>query len=36
MPLRRTLELTESQRQDLQDYRDHDPRPYVRSAVPPY
>src|SRR5215207_7822248 len=31
MPLRRTLELTDSQRQDLQHYRDHDPRPYVRE-----
>lgn len=31
MPLRRTLELTASQRQDLQHYRDHDPRPYVRE-----
>jgi transposase len=25
------LELTASQRQDLQQYRDHDPRPYVRE-----
>ena len=31
MPIRRTLELTTSQRQDLQHYRDHDPRPYVRE-----
>ncbi len=31
MALRRTLELTNSQRQDLQHYRDHDPRPYVRE-----
>jgi hypothetical protein len=31
MPLRRTLELTELQRQDLQHYRDHDSRPYVRE-----
>ena len=31
MPLRRTLDLTDSQRQDLQHYRDHDPRPYVRE-----
>jgi len=31
MPLRRTLELTDSQRQDLVHYRDHDPRPYVRE-----
>jgi hypothetical protein len=31
MARRRTLELTDSQRQDLQHYRDHDPRPYVRE-----
>ena len=31
MPLRRTLDLTDSQRHDLQQYRDHDPRPYVRE-----
>jgi hypothetical protein len=31
MPLRRTLELTDAQRQDLQHCRDHDPRPYVRE-----
>ena len=31
MPLRRTLDLTDSQRQDLLHYRDHDPRPYVRE-----
>ena len=31
MPLRRPLELTTSQRQDLQHYRDHHPRPYVRE-----
>ena len=31
MPLRRTLELTEAQRQDLSQHRDHDPRPYVRE-----
>jgi hypothetical protein len=31
MALRRTLELTASQRQDLQQYRDHDTRPYVRE-----
>ena len=31
MPLRRTLTLTDSQRQDLIDHRDHDPRPYVRE-----
>ncbi len=31
MPQRRTLTLTDSQRQDLIDHRDHDPRPYVRE-----
>lgn len=31
MPLRRTLELTNAQRHDLQHCRDHDPRPYVRE-----
>ena len=31
MPLPRTLELTDPQRQDLLHYRDHDPRPYVRE-----
>jgi len=31
MPLRRTLELTEAQRRDLIQHRDHDPRPYVRE-----
>ena len=31
MPLRRILELTAAQRQDLQHYRDHDSRPYVRE-----
>jgi hypothetical protein len=31
MPVLRALELTDSQRQDLQHYRDHDPRPYVRE-----
>ncbi len=31
MPLRRTLDLTEQQRQELLHYRDHDPRPYVRE-----
>ena len=31
MPLRRTLELTDTQRQELLRYRDHDPRPYVRE-----
>jgi hypothetical protein len=31
MPYRRTLELTHAQRLDLLQYRDHDPRPYVRE-----
>jgi hypothetical protein len=31
MPLRRTLELTASQRQELIEHRDHDPHPYVRE-----
>ena len=31
MPLRRTLALTASQRQDLVAYRDHHPQPYVRE-----
>ncbi len=31
MPQRRTLTLTEPQRQDLIAHRDHDPRPYVRE-----
>jgi len=31
MPLRRTLELTDAQRQDLIHHRDHDSRPYVRE-----
>jgi transposase len=31
MPLRRSLDLTEPQREDLLHYRDHDPRPYVRE-----
>jgi hypothetical protein len=31
MPLRRTLELTDQQRQELLHYRDHDSRPYVRE-----
>jgi hypothetical protein len=31
MPLRRSLDLTDLQRADLLDYRDHDPRPYVRE-----
>ena len=28
---RRTLSLTEEQRRELLDLRDHDPRPYVRE-----
>jgi hypothetical protein len=31
MPRRRTLTLTEPQRQELIDHRDHDARPYVRE-----
>ena len=31
MPLRRTLALTDSERQALEDYRDHHPQPYVRE-----
>ncbi len=31
MSQRRTLTLTEAQRQELLQYRDHDPRPYVRE-----
>ncbi len=31
MARRRTLELTDVQRQELLDHRDHDPRPYVRE-----
>ena len=31
MPLRRTLDLTARQHQDLVDYRDHHPKPYVRE-----
>jgi hypothetical protein len=31
MPARRTLTLTEDQRQQLRGLRDHDPRPYVRE-----
>jgi len=31
MPFRRTLELSDAQRQELLQYRDHDPRPYVRE-----
>ncbi len=31
MPLRRTLELTMPQRQELLYHRDHDTRPYVRE-----
>jgi hypothetical protein len=31
MPQRRTLTLTDAQRQELLHHRDHDPRPYVRE-----
>lgn len=31
MPHRRKLELSEEQKQELIQYRDHDPRPYVRE-----
>src|SRR5215208_2962408 len=31
MALRRTLELTDEQRAELERYRDHDGRPYVRE-----
>jgi hypothetical protein len=31
MALRRTLELSDSQRQDLVHYRNHDPHPFVRE-----
>ena len=31
MARRRRLEITDVQRQELADYRDHDPRPYVRE-----
>ncbi len=31
MPLQRILTLTDTQRQELIDYRDHDPRPFVRE-----
>jgi len=31
MPLRRSLELTASQRQELQHHRDHNPHPFVRE-----
>ena len=31
MASRRTLGLTEEQQQELEAYRDHDPRPYVRE-----
>jgi len=31
MALRRTVELSNSQRQDLVRYRDHDPHPFVRE-----
>ncbi len=33
MPLRRTLQLSASQRQDLLAARDHDARPYVRERA---
>jgi hypothetical protein len=31
MPLRRTLALTDIQRQELQHHRDHSPYPFVRE-----
>ena len=31
MVARRTLELKTKQRQELEEYRDHDPRPYLRE-----
>ena len=31
MPVRRTLELTALQRQELQQHRDHNPHPFVRE-----
>ena len=31
MPARRTLDLTEAQREELTQHRDHDPRPWVRE-----
>lgn len=31
MAIRRTLELKAKQRVELEHYRDHDPRPYVRE-----
>jgi len=31
MAARRTLELKTRQRQELAEYRDHDPRPYLRE-----
>ena len=31
MPRHRTLDLTNTQRQELIHHRDHDPRPYVRE-----
>jgi Helix-turn-helix domain len=31
MAARRTLELKSRQRQELAEYRDHDPRPYLRE-----
>jgi hypothetical protein len=31
MAARRTLELKTKQRQELAEYREHDPRPYLRE-----
>ena len=31
--IRHTLPLTDEERTDLQHYRDHDPRPYVRERA---
>ena len=31
MPKKRTLQLTEEQRKELEHHRDHDSRPYVRE-----
>ena len=31
MAARRTLELKSKQRQELEEHRDHDPRPYLRE-----
>jgi hypothetical protein len=35
MPQRRTLTVTDQQRQELIQYRDHDPHPYVRERCAP-